>query len=121
MRFNLRNTSNDLREAVMRINLPAGVSWENEFLPGDEKIEFNERTNELFWKLGTISAGTGFFSPVRDLVFKLGLIPSENQVYPSPASIELINGIKVTAFDTFTEESVEYTFNNFKVGQLSDY
>lgn len=121
MRFNLRNTSNDLKDAVMQIDLPAGISWEDKFLPSDEKIEFNERTNELFWKLGTISAGTGFFSPIRDLAFKIGLVPSDNQVYPSPASIELISGIKVTAFDTFTEEPVEYFFNDFKVGQLSDY
>lgn len=121
MRLNLFNTSNDLKDAVMLINLPAGISWENNFLPKDEKMEFDARTNQLIWKLGTISAGTGFILPIRDLAFQISITPSANQTGPSLATSPLFASIKINALDSFTGEKAEYSFREFKVGQLGDY
>ncbi len=121
LRFSLLNTSNDLKDVVIKTALPTGVTWEENYLPQETGVEFNERTNELTWKVGSLKAGTGFRIPVRSLAFQVGVTPSEYQLEEGDKKIGLINQIKATAFDTFLGENVEYDYKEFRVLQINDY
>ncbi len=121
LRFSLLNTSNDLRDVIVKAALPAGVTWEENYLPQETGVEFNERTNELTWKVGSLKAGTGFRIPVRSLAFQVGVTPSKYQLEEGDKKIGLINQIKATAFDTFLEQNVEYNYKEFRVLQINDY
>lgn len=117
LKFQLRNTSNNLKNVILTTSLPTGVQWKNRMDPETPGLTFNERTNELEWKLGTIDAGTGFITPVKALAFQVGITPSQNQVNQT---VPLLNPIKVTAIDTFTNQSVEYDFQGISTINLTD-
>ena len=118
VKLNLRNTSNDLKNAVLFVDLPVGVSWENEFIPNGKSVSFNERTNQITWNIGTIPAGTGFIAPVENLSFKIGVVPSANQeIY----SLPLVSKIRVSAEDVFVGGTVEYLFNGISLGLVKEY
>lgn len=117
LRFNILNTSNDLRDVILETSLPSGVSWKGKTIPQESGLDFNERTNELKWTMGTLPAGTGFISPVKTLAFQVGITPSVNQINQN---VTLLNPIKVTATDAFTGQKVQYDFNEFLSTELSD-
>lgn len=116
-RINILNTSNDLKNVIVKTSLPPGISWKNNFIPDDPGIEFNSRTNELKWVVGTLDAGVGFISPVKTMAFQIGITPSENQ---AGKSMEILSKVKVDALDTYTGNAVGYTFNNSTVRNISD-
>lgn len=117
MRLKIRNTSNDLKNAILTAKFPAGIVWKGKYSPHDAGMEFNERTNELKLVIGTIEAGTGFISPIRDYAFQVGIIPSANQV---GQRIYVLNDLKSTAVDTFTKNEVSYIFREFEVVSVKD-
>lgn len=125
LRFNLLNTSNELKDVVLKAALPSGVMWKNNFQPNMSGVEFNERTNELIWKVGAMEVGSGFITPVKNLAFQVGMTPSENHIETGLYSFRLLNSVKVTAFDTFTNQNIEINpieiGKGFKVSQLTDY
>lgn len=121
LKFNLLNTSNDLKDLVVKTSFPSGVGWKDKYSPAGPNISFNERTNELSWDIGSIEAGAGFRSPMKNLVFQIGLKPSQYQVNQGENNIKLVNSIKATAFDTFLERGVEYEFKEFKLSGVNDY
>lgn len=125
LRFNLLNTSNELRDVVLTAPFPSGIKWKNNFQPNMTGVEFNERTNELIWKVGAMEVGSGFITPVKNLAFQIGMTPSENHIQIGLYSFRLLNSVKVTAFDTFTNQNIEIhpvgSGKGFKVSQLTDY
>lgn len=118
LRLNVLNTSNDLQNVVLSTSLPAGIAWKNKTVPESiSSLDYNERTNEIKWMLGTLPAGTGFIFPVKNLAFQISAVPSANQV---SRHLTLLNPIKVTALDSFTNQQVEYSFKQFLSTELSD-
>lgn len=118
LRLNVLNTSNDLQNAVLTTSLPAGISWKDLTMPEKPSgLDFNERTNEIKWMLGTLAAGTGFIFPVKNLAFQIGVTPSANQV---SRHLTFLNPIKITALDSFTGQQVQYDFKEFISTELSD-
>jgi uncharacterized repeat protein (TIGR01451 family) len=109
VKWSLMNTSNDLKNTIIKTSMPPGVNWKNVYLPNDPGIEFNERTNELYWRVGTLDAGTGFISPVRTLSFQIGVFASENQV---GETIDVLDRIRAEALDAFTGNEVLYEFRD---------
>ena len=116
-RMNVLNTSNDLKNVIVKTSLPPGVSWEDNFIPRDPGVEFNSRTNELKWIIGSMDAGVGFISPVKSIAFQVGVTPSENQV---EESLIVLDQVFVNALDTYTGNPVKYDFNEFSLGQSDD-
>ncbi|MEA2007083.1 MAG: hypothetical protein U9O20_02895 [Patescibacteria group bacterium] len=116
-RLNVLNTSNDLKNVIVKTSLAPGVSWEDNFIPRDPGVQFNSRTNELKWIIGTIDAGVGFISPVKTIAFQVGVTPSENQ---AKKSMIVLDEVVVNALDTYTGNPVEYTFNKFFLVQSDD-
>lgn len=113
----LKNTSNDLKNLILTMNLPAGIVWKDKHIPQDAGMDFNTRTNEMKLVVGSVAAGTGFISPTKTYAFQIGVVPSANQV---GVPIYLLRDLKTTAIDTFTEREVSYNFKALEIATIQD-
>lgn len=100
----ITNTTNDLKNTIARTTLPAGVTWKGEVSPSTEKIKYDPDTRVITWDIGNVSAGVGFVNSPRQVYFKLGLIPSINQVGTTPS---LTSQVNISSTDTYTEKQIE--------------
>ncbi|MCA9364546.1 MAG: hypothetical protein KC736_01505 [Candidatus Moranbacteria bacterium] len=103
LRLSLSNASNDVRDSRVSILLPANVSFVGGVRPEDESVRFNDRTNEIVWDTGRLSAGLGYVSESRDVSMTLVFRPSPENV-GEPAI--LVRSVTVSAVDLFTQENV---------------
>lgn len=117
VKLKVLNTSNDLKNVILKTSLPSGVAWKNQVEPTNSGVEFNERTNEMSWLIGTVEAHTGFSKPALSLVFKVGITPSQNQIGYSP---ELLNALIISADDTFTKKKIQYEFKGANTNEVKD-
>jgi hypothetical protein len=97
------SVSNDVTNATVVITLAPGVKWKNNFLPKDSNVSFNERTSELAWNIGTMPAGMGVITGQKELVFQIGVIPSQAQI---GSFAMLTKKIVFTADDSFTKQKI---------------
>lgn len=105
--WEIRNFTNDLRNAEIRATIPPNIKWKNVFLPSDARIGFDESLGEVRWFIGEVKSATGVLTPALSASFQLALTPAESDVGTSPV---LINESRLTAIDTFTGEKVEVKF-----------
>jgi hypothetical protein len=101
--WSILNVSNDITGAQVVSYLPSGVHWTGQIYPADEKISYNERTNQLVWSVGDIAAGTGISGPPREVIFQVGVMPQINQV---GQPIVLVNKSAFTAKDVFISKDI---------------
>jgi hypothetical protein len=113
----LKNTSNDLKNLLLTMKLPSGIVWKNQYVPKDAGMEFNTRTNEMKLVVGSVEAGTGFISPTKTYAFQVGVVPSANQI---SSQVYLLNDLKITAIDTFTQNEVSYNFKELEIANVRD-
>lgn len=85
------NTTSDLKNAVVKSSLPPGVSWKGEISPSSEKVTYDPDTRMVTWDMGNVSAGAGFTSSPRQVYFKVGIVPSINQVGTVPNLLQQSN------------------------------
>lgn len=97
--WSLSNSTNNLDNVEIRSFLPSYMQWLNILEPANTQITYDETTGEIIWDVGPLSAGTGIFSPAKDVAFQIGLIPSLSQVGSSPI---LISEMVVEGKDRFT-------------------
>ncbi len=121
--WTVTNTTNSLKDAEVVTTLPVGVFWKGEISPTSERVTYDPDTRTVKWKIGNISAGAGFSSSGKEVSFKVGIVPSINQIGNSPA---LITKSTITALDTYTETEItssheqidtQYSDPNFISGQ----
>ncbi len=99
------NYSNDLDNVIVKTILPEGVSWLNKKAgSGAATLEYNDRTNELIWNIGKISAGVGVLLDPYEVIFQVALTPSIKNVNNVMA---VIGNSNLTAEDTFTGINIE--------------
>ncbi len=120
--WTLTNTTNDLKDTMVSATLPVGITWKGEISPISERITYNEDSRTITWNIGNLSSGAGFtFSP-KTVSFKVGIIPSINQVSSIPV---LVSETTATAGDTYTETQIsavapavttEYSDPSYQVG-----
>ncbi|MEI7890795.1 MAG: hypothetical protein WCI36_02400 [bacterium] len=103
LHWQLINVSNDITSVKIISSLPSGVRWVGELIPSTEKVSYNERTNQIIWDAGDISAGTGVLGLPREIIFKVAVTPQNNQI---GEPINLLNPSSLTAKDAFTGEDI---------------
>ncbi|NTW26836.1 MAG: hypothetical protein HGA36_00710 [Candidatus Moranbacteria bacterium] len=103
LHWQITNVSNDLTEALVVSALPSGVRFTNKIYPSNEKISYNERTNQLIWNAGDVPAGAGVLVPPREVIFQVGVTPQTNQV---GNMLDLLNKSILTAKDDFVGQGV---------------
>ncbi len=98
--WQLLNYYNDLQDVVVESSLPTGVEWEGEWWPQQgNNLEFNPLNGKLSWHIKRIGAGTGFTSPVQQVIFKVSVIPSPTQ---AGHNLALLNKTTAKGKDAFT-------------------
>ncbi|HLM84435.1 MAG TPA: hypothetical protein VK254_04490 [Candidatus Bathyarchaeia archaeon] len=102
MHLKIANVSNDVTDAKVVMTLAPGVTWKNNFLPRDASMSNNSRTNELVWNVGSVSAGTGVITDPKELIFQLGLTPSQAGDFAP-----LVSQTVFSAKDSFTGQPLE--------------
>ncbi|MDD5589759.1 MAG: hypothetical protein PHQ47_01120 [Candidatus Portnoybacteria bacterium] len=99
------NIGNDLENAIIEAYLPPNVRWLGNFQPGGADISYNESTGKIIWRIGNLSANTGIMTPVKQIVFQVGLLPASNEV---GNTVEIIKESKITGRDIFTQSDLEF-------------
>jgi hypothetical protein len=66
-------------------------------------VVYNETTKEVIWTPGSIPAGTGVSTPVREVYFQILISPSLSQVKKSPY---IINEQRFSAQDAYTGQEI---------------
>ncbi|MFC1594863.1 hypothetical protein ACFL3E_00360 [Patescibacteria group bacterium] len=97
--WSLINSSNDLKNISVRASLPTYVQWNNVVVDSDDEIIYKSSTGEVIWNVDTVSAGTGYIRPIKEIAFQITLTPSITQVGNTP---ELISSADFYAEDAFT-------------------
>ena len=97
------NISNDISGAKVESSLPSGVVWTGKIFPENEKISYDERTNQVVWDIGDIIAGTGVLTPIREAAFQVKTTPQSNQI---GGPIILLNESNFSAVDNFVGQNV---------------
>jgi hypothetical protein len=111
VKLDVKNTTSDLRSVKLLANFPAGVSWERQIYPEGDNLEFDNRSNLMEWRMGSVKAGTGFTLPAEKAEFIISVTPSVNQV---GHEIDLITSMQINAEDIFTDNNIEYKFKVIK-------
>ena len=99
--WSLANPLNDIKNTIVKTSLPPYISFKEVIVPSDGNLVFDKSSGNLEWRVGTLSAGTGFLRPALSISFQVGLIPGEDQIGSSPV---IINATDVSGIDSFTEE-----------------
>ena len=99
--WTVMNSSNVLKDTLIKTTLPLYIDWKNVIAPATEKMSFNPSNRELVWNIGKINAGAR-----REVSFQLGLVPDISQIDQSP---RLTDEISISTFDTFTETVIKDT------------
>ena len=101
--FDVVNTSNAIKDAVITGVIPSYISWGGAISPSNANITFNRSNNMVTWKIGNIPAGTGVNSPPREAAFQLIFLPSLSQV---GTKAYVLRNIQFDGVDGFTNQTI---------------
>ena len=108
--WSLTNTLNDVKNVVVKATLPSYIDWKNIIIPSDPSLTFKSTTGELTWSPDSITVGTGYIQPPREVAFQVGLTPSLPQVRTTP---QLVSEAVMTGEDTFT--GTQFSLTSFAI------
>jgi hypothetical protein len=119
IRLSLTNASNDMTDGLLTAFIPLGS---NGFVSGsvkgqpDGSVQFDPSSGKLTWQVGVLPAHSGRFASPKALEFEVKLQASSAQVNDSP---KLLTGLKFTAKDSFTAQSIEWTAEDIRTSDMS--
>lgn len=108
--WELRNFTNDLRDAEVRVSLPPNIVWKNVTYPSSQTMQYNATSGEVLWRIGAVPAGTGVLTPALVGAFQVSVIPAEAYVNKP---LSLAGETILRATDTFTGEQREMRVGAF--------
>ncbi len=106
--LSVNNTHNDITGGKLTAKLPFYVKWVGK-VTKNEKVTYNPDTREIVWTLGNIASGAGNNSAERNAAIQVSISPSLSQIDSSP---ELLQNIRFTGTDLFSNKDVKAVFNN---------
>lgn len=109
MRLFATNSSNQIADARVTVDIPTHMEWVDEVLPDDATIEYNERTNQIIWNLGQIENGVGIISPAKEVAFKVRIRPTADM---EREVVTLLKEQLFEARDLFTGEDLNARGSN---------
>ncbi|MEK7148313.1 MAG: hypothetical protein AAB770_00145 [Patescibacteria group bacterium] len=96
--LSIRNSSNNVSNALAKTTLPIYVKWLGRVSPDGEGITYNESTREITWNVGRIQTGG-----TRDAAFQISFLPSVSQINSAPF---LMGDTFLTGTDDFTKTEI---------------
>ncbi|MBU6447721.1 DUF11 domain-containing protein [Patescibacteria group bacterium] len=102
--IDLRNTTNDISNAQVIMNLPNTFNFDLSDILNEERpnVQYDRSTKKLTWNVGTLAANAGSFTKIRKLVFNAVITPAESS---KNQPVTLVNNIAFSGTDSFTNES----------------
>ena len=110
--WQLLNYYNDLSSVSIESYLPRGIYWEDEWWPKNNNITFDPLTGKLLWQVNELKAGTGFTSPVKQVIFKISNTPSPSDV---GEQLILLDESIAQGQDMFTNQSLKSALPQLKL------
>jgi len=104
VRWQIKNTTNDLKDVQVSAKLPPYVSFSKQVAPADQLVQFDARTRVVTWNVGEVVAGAGYSNPEREVYFTVSFEPSLDQINQSPVIIE---SAVLQAQDTFADVEIK--------------
>ncbi len=111
------NIANDVSNVVVEAYLPSYVSWEGKIYPQEEDIKYDAASGKVVWTIGRLSSATGILSPVRQVAWQVGLVPSLGQV---GSAVEVVKSAKISGTDNFTGALLSAEENELKSDMPDD-
>ncbi|MFZ2523559.1 MAG: hypothetical protein WAW92_04210 [Minisyncoccia bacterium] len=105
--WTVSNTTNDLSNVTAEATLKEGVIWKGDVSPLSEKVKYDPDSRIITWNVGSVSPGVGYYTSPRTVSFRVGIVPSINQIGSTP---ELLSLTKITATDTYVGAPVSDTY-----------
>jgi len=97
--LSVAHSLSDIKDAKMTILLPAGVQYKEKYSPLDASFVYNERSNEIIWNMGTISAE----DRVKDITFQVSILPGIDR---QGKGVVLVSAMNLTGKDVFTDQEI---------------
>ncbi len=99
IKWRMVNRYNDLSDVRIEAYLPPHVKWESRINPSNANLSYSPSTGQVVWDVGSLPAGTGVLSPVKQIAFQVSITPGLANV---GGAMELIGQSKIAGRDTFT-------------------
>jgi hypothetical protein len=99
IKWQLSNSSNDLKDVRVEAYLPPHVQWMNKIEPAGADLKYQPQTGQLTWSIGSLPAATGLLLPVKQVAFQVAITPSLAHL---GNLVELIGQSRAFGQDTFT-------------------
>ncbi len=115
--WDITNSANSVTDGEARATLPPYVTWKNKISPTTEDLSYNTSTNEVVWKIGSVSKGVGFSSAGREVSFQVSITPSTSQIGSIPM---LVSNIALTGTDTYTTSTISDSYPSLNTSLLND-
>lgn len=101
------NVNNAVKNAVVSGVLPTGVSFEGQLsLTGGQNLRYDDRTGQIMWDLGDLSAHTGVRLPTQEAIFQISITPSPDQIDQTVPLTASDAAAAITGIDVFTEQEL---------------
>lgn len=98
--WTVSNTSNQIRDAVVKATLPTYVTWKGAVSPQGSSVSYNSVTREVSWQIGDLDRGIGFAgAPAKEIAFQISATPSSAQI---GNLIDLSSRLTLEGVDGFT-------------------
>lgn len=115
--WQLENKTTDMQDIVLRAFLGSNVRYTGTYKTNNQTIPiYNDRTQELTWRINKLSATQGSLGDPVELIFQVELTPSIGQV---GSLVTLVQEAQLSAKDLFTGQT--FTANhNLMSTQMQD-
>jgi hypothetical protein len=102
--WKITNYSDDIKNAEVKAFLQSGVAWTGRVKSNVvSKPVYNERTQEVVWRIDKISAGKGVVDQPVEAVFQIEATPGANQV---DGAMPILSETTLKAVDQFTGANI---------------
>lgn len=115
--WSLENSFNQAGNVEVRATLPPYVTWTNLYSPNSESVSYNQPTNEIVWRAGSVLPNTGFTSSKKEVYFQVELLPSLSQVGQSPT---ILGESRISGVDRVTNGRIDYKVPSVTTNFSSD-
>lgn len=102
--WEVTNVSNEISDVRVTSFLPTGVKWLNKIYLEDDRVVFNERTNQVVWEIGKLGNGIGILEPKKEVSFQVSITPPE---IAAGKEVRILNPSVITAKDLFTSKEIK--------------
>lgn len=114
----ITSTPNAIKNVKIIGHLPTGVIWTGRTnVTEGEPVQYDPVTRAATWENNFIEATPGNRCPCTGIGFEIAVTPTPNDL---GKILSLVNGLKITAADFYTNETLEKTASDITTSLIND-